>query len=538
MSHEINVTAKSQPYTEPPSTAPDEDTKATICLWNDDLVREIIRHLYDVGQKRSIVNLACTCKDTSEPALDILWKDMKSLLPLFKILPCEEWRIDRIEARRGRQVRYIFKLIGSLDIDRQSEERFLRYAWRIRTLEVEYSNFIPVFLTDEVMSRIFSKWSLPYGLLPQLRALEWHQLDKQSFASVTKLPGRLLKKLKLSGNTQNLTEVLTNILPRLPELEQLHITANIDGARFVASSLTEHMAKLRVLSLRRQSLLPSDALILAMLPSLNQLSLYVDPDGLRTPLARMDNGFPALQHLRIMSKQVGEHIDAFISAITSPLIEIALHVDVCPLEEDLHKYFQFLAGTPFTLVNVEFQTIGSITSYHEHIAGSELQSYKITSATLEPALSITSLTSLKIRTRHLEINVGFLINVSSVLPHIKELCLMHGSDTESCSFVPLSGLIPLARHCPDLEMIALDITANDEEIGPLPDPELFQSRWLDLHVGPGYNENPQFVLDYLLRIFPGLRRLSIEGEDALATEAQGSESWRINWQEVRTSLIS
>jgi hypothetical protein len=55
-----------------------------------DLIEQTISHLQadnDKEYRLCLFNTALTCKDFLHPALDALWKELHSLMPLLKLLP-------------------------------------------------------------------------------------------------------------------------------------------------------------------------------------------------------------------------------------------------------------------------------------------------------------------------------------------------------------------------------------------------------------------------------------------------------------------
>jgi hypothetical protein len=61
------------------------------CLGNIDIASEILQYLERDTQERyplaDIAAVALSCRALSEPAQDILWRDLTSIIPLLKLLP-------------------------------------------------------------------------------------------------------------------------------------------------------------------------------------------------------------------------------------------------------------------------------------------------------------------------------------------------------------------------------------------------------------------------------------------------------------------
>lgn len=54
-------------------------------------ILEIIVDVFSLLDKKSLSVLARTCRSFHEPALDLLWREQESLLPLLKCLPQNQW---------------------------------------------------------------------------------------------------------------------------------------------------------------------------------------------------------------------------------------------------------------------------------------------------------------------------------------------------------------------------------------------------------------------------------------------------------------
>ena len=79
-------------HTQTGCTESDNVTAKKSFLKNSDLMALTISHLpvrndCDKESSQCLLNVALTCKDFLEEALDALWKEMNSLMPLLKLLP-------------------------------------------------------------------------------------------------------------------------------------------------------------------------------------------------------------------------------------------------------------------------------------------------------------------------------------------------------------------------------------------------------------------------------------------------------------------
>ncbi|KAJ6521807.1 hypothetical protein DFH09DRAFT_1424500 [Mycena vulgaris] len=100
-------------------------TPALRCLGTFDVFCEVIGHTHrvdeDVHRNESLVNILLTCKAFTEPALDLLWRELTSLRPLLKLLPSFT------------EASGVNMLLGPLDA--ANFFRFDYYAIKVRSLE-------------------------------------------------------------------------------------------------------------------------------------------------------------------------------------------------------------------------------------------------------------------------------------------------------------------------------------------------------------------------------------------------------------------
>ncbi|KAJ7476430.1 hypothetical protein FB451DRAFT_1557344 [Mycena latifolia] len=73
-----------------PAAVHTTSTFAIQCLGTFDILCEVLRHMSRSSQDRpksALASIARTCKAFTEPALDLLWRELTALLPLLKLLP-------------------------------------------------------------------------------------------------------------------------------------------------------------------------------------------------------------------------------------------------------------------------------------------------------------------------------------------------------------------------------------------------------------------------------------------------------------------
>jgi hypothetical protein len=76
-------------HTQTGNTKSDDVTAKVSFLKSPELMAMTFSHLQrsDDGYCKSLLNAALTCKDFLEEALDKIWENMDSMVPLLKVLP-------------------------------------------------------------------------------------------------------------------------------------------------------------------------------------------------------------------------------------------------------------------------------------------------------------------------------------------------------------------------------------------------------------------------------------------------------------------
>ena len=78
-------------------------------LRDPELTRNLLEYINDTpGGRRSVSRIARTCKALSEPALNVLWKDMDSLIPLLGLMPSNLFKRPRRPGLGFVSVTYIY----------------------------------------------------------------------------------------------------------------------------------------------------------------------------------------------------------------------------------------------------------------------------------------------------------------------------------------------------------------------------------------------------------------------------------------------
>ncbi|GBE87493.1 hypothetical protein SCP_1101700 [Sparassis crispa] len=450
--------------------------------------------------------------ESTESSLDPISDSMRTLIPLFERLPRTMWRIEQ-----GR-----FMLLDSPDLTFSAT--FISSAKQIKVLKWCFNGDI----TAAALWYILQRWPPQNGpLLPELRELEWVDERAETIPLISKLPGSRLQRFSLAtSHIEQAEGVLRKVLPMCPQLEFLSVWAHSSriipgkrkdflgsifpvGKRTDLSSILRATMSLRVLSLMPGILLsPEEVLALAVLPHLTEASFFVGSDGSsipRDPVA--PGGFPALKKLALYSDTLTEHIPIFLDqAGVIHLSEIILGVCNCPSPDSLHKFFDFLAHSPFNhaLIKLKVDVLGNEQTDPAH-ASEPVGEFTITPRQLEPLLRMGSLSCLEIGVNHLQLDASFLKCLALSLSHIQRLVIMHHRNHVDCKFVPLTDLVPFTEHCPDLRYIGFDVDKETEnELG---ETWKSNSRVECIDCGIHNTQMSEFMLPNLSRLFPMVKKV-------------------------------
>ncbi|GBE86899.1 hypothetical protein SCP_1001430 [Sparassis crispa] len=250
-------------------------------LQNDDILREIFEYLsaplqvfpvrQSLSDRKALLAAARVCSSFSEHALDGLWRDLPSVLPILKILKTSLLQIDTSYDMR--------EYILQGPVSAAEFRRFLSYSRRVRALrEVQLHN-------EKISPSVFQLLSyLARGkpLFPSLRTLGWEQYHPCG-TEVLAFLSPSLRTLSLTiGEPRNpedmstLGGIICNFACQISDLplqslmiDDLHISP-----LFIRT--LAHFKHLRVLTIKRPIAVQELTLSLAGLEDLERLDITLD----------------------------------------------------------------------------------------------------------------------------------------------------------------------------------------------------------------------------------------------------------------------
>ncbi|KIO26590.1 hypothetical protein M407DRAFT_200248 [Tulasnella calospora MUT 4182] len=235
------------------------------------LLPELLSIVFSFCSSQDLSSAARVCKTWSELALDCIWADMTSLVPLYSVMPC----IRRAMDGKGH---YLADVLTDKQYD-----RFLFYAKRVRSLVLpETETPIPVSLSFVLHQRCTI---LRFGpLFPRLTKVEW-AIDSDVENNVAFLQTLLLLTspslrtliLSLKSRPSKICPPVLHVFASLPNIKLKHFRLTLTNACFVEHHLLtlidkqKELVELRAPQISFTPLSLRDTL--AGLPHLRQLDI-------------------------------------------------------------------------------------------------------------------------------------------------------------------------------------------------------------------------------------------------------------------------
>ncbi|CCM03571.1 uncharacterized protein FIBRA_05707 [Fibroporia radiculosa] len=502
------------------------------CLTVPELLGILFEWIFQdaVQGSAALAALAGTCRLFSPVALDILWSSQINLVPLVKLFPSDI--VDQEAASDGYN---IVSLKRAPELEEWS--RFLHYASRIKCIGRHYPQCPPVVELQRVDPRTYSILCdyRPSGhFFSNLRLFEWKQGDANAVHEVDHL--LLLIHPKVSNMSIHLMEPLNDdiLVARLEAalgqfndnctfLEDLTFTCPwTSPLSDMISNIVLRHKRLRSVYLYQHIdtlMLRESMLHISGLTSLEKLTIRADRYGgigsaLHTMLQGSDLTFPSLRQLVIYA-DILTAASMFIDAVKSPkLLSIYTVTAFSPSATEMEEFGRRLGKHPSKAV------IGSLTFGCGTSIPREHEEPFITGDSLRPYLALPSIHECKIGVRRpMVVDNAFVQDLAKAWPRLQTLDLgvqwrRYTGEPE----VTLKGLIPLVRHCPDLQMLGIAVSTDVSEVRateeePRPSGGYSNGNVWAFSVGTSILERvtpgDRIVLaTYLADIFPRLRLLS------------------------------
>ncbi|KAL1704000.1 hypothetical protein EV121DRAFT_260180, partial [Schizophyllum commune] len=501
-----------------------------------DFIQEPSRQDQNILYPRARNGLCCLarcCKGLNAHATAALWKKLPSIGPLLKTLPAGTFKKNMPKNQ----------FVVVKPIEPAGLGRFHFYASLVQDLSI-------IWLPD-VTCLTALQFSCNTPLLPHLRSLNWQTLSFTDMQHIMLFLHPGIARLELSIPDPHSVATMS-LLPRLhvlcPDISVFHLDGiasfSSEDALRLASAAPTCWPNLR--SLHIPHLAVPDMQKIAMLPYLWSLILHSPMDEL-APIPTFDAlAFSALRALEVQptSMTYGTNLlVAMTSALNVERFRIMCHD--APRGEAWPALFQAIvhAFNPKTLREVVLEEYGDYEWDESDHEGPR-------SITYEQLRQITVFSNLAVLSIHcwggFFVEDDDLLHLAQALPLLETLVLSPGRGEMREYHATIQGLAHLARHCPRLESLHLDFTANDLYYEESLARDVCQRRLTTLGVFFSPIKSARVVAAFLSAIFPNIKSIPSsksarvfeddEDEDEEGMEDEEGKIRRMKWRQVNELL--
>lgn len=471
------------------------------CLLLNEILSVIFEHFFVTADASTLAALARTCHTFTEPALDVLWRELATLSPLLQCLSSDLWVLQKGK-QSGRKELCFRKPL--LDAD---WTRFNYYKGRIRTLgqTVFRSGNACWYDVCTQTLRELSFYQHNTLLLPNLHSLNFRMLPPDAVPFARLFLGPSVAEVTISitsEDAESAIEVLSSLIPLLsPDILRLNIWS-ITGITRPCSAIFQLIQDLR---------------------NLRTLNIDLKHRGLHERVTPLLGGLSSLDNLK-MSLIQANHIPFYTTALGQfPLLtKFSFVVDdwasAATIMDSMDCRFTYLAVT-----TQKEGTLSDLRTFNEsifrHRSVSSLSHLSLID--FETTLSdaddnesyvedvfrpLFALVSLK----HINLQFDVSANLrdswyndaAANWPCLESMSISSPNMGPIKAKMTLAGLIPLVKHCMKLESVRLRVDA--QPFDPTQVEEVsntnIQKLCLETYIIP----SPGEVFNSLIRIFPNL----------------------------------
>ncbi|KDQ62088.1 hypothetical protein JAAARDRAFT_76104 [Jaapia argillacea MUCL 33604] len=494
-------------------------------------VSEILTNIFGGLNDCNLAAAACTCLTFRDPALDLLWH-CQSIHNLLRCLPRDLWRVAKVEKwiRAGRaepQKLEFLQLSFERPMVPSDWEVFQNYSSRIWKLDVNIAvprslNAIGSMKTVDVkVFQALCTFRPTTDLFPRLLRLEYACDEPDMRPYIHLFLRHKLASLSIPrwrGQGGELDIFFHSLLLATPHLTTLDFETPISNSQGCVPSLLRHLKHLLNLHVKFDSPTAGDIVPLFLHQSLRHLDLTLRGDTQSITLASLEASakswsdlpgsrpfLPCLQELEI--SVAGLKTSTALIQFLKP--NGLRRLEANPLKaqtgSELYHYFQAISD------GCSHSTLKEIIVFRASFSAASLPavSHITPSDILEPLLPFNNLERLEIDiTMSLAIDDGTVQKAAMAWPNLRELELSPSHGSPDVSKVTLKGLIPLAKHCPNLKTLGIIIDATTHEVmEQRPGRGVVNDRVRLLSVGNSKIGEPAKVAAFLSDIFPDIKEI-------------------------------
>ncbi|KAG2113408.1 uncharacterized protein F5147DRAFT_680821 [Suillus discolor] len=445
------------------------------------------------------VNNACVCKQWSEIALDIIWKEVDGLSRLLTLL--------RPYTITGR-----YNFFDGLP-DSRDWTRFQRYANRVRILrfqqdrDIDYSGL----LDDMARTRT------TLDMLPNLHTLEWIYEDVECMERATLFMHQRLRRLVISAppvRHKDKVSFFLDVCVRAPHLHSLDLRVpyRVQHIETAILELLRGLPDLKTIILPEFFLTSSIVSELSRMKHINIVQFeYGREQGfgeekdvdIFAPVLE-EGAFPALWDLAVTARI--EHVMRFMNADFAPINLTSLYINtyVEHEPEELHTLLVMLSERCRGLSELYILLAHYVAGESELVPAKQ-----ITFNTLAPLLSFPNLSTFQVMHKYpVNITLEEIEELACRWPSLESLTLNEEPLIMHDFTLDLRALIPFALHCPKLRRLGLFIDANPSNISPTLELKPFAALCF-LSVGTSRAQDPEAVAAFLSHLCPPKCKLEV-----------------------------
>ncbi|KAJ7140593.1 hypothetical protein C8R43DRAFT_1131531 [Mycena crocata] len=481
------------------------------CLNIVEIVGIICSHLEN--EPRSLTVLARTSRMFEDPALDILWKSLNTLVPLLNCLPSDavdtsgvseaayeahrETRAEGLDSNDDSNADHPWKMRLLRPLVRTDWDRPRFYASRVKFLAfADYEGSVAF----DILTALDN--SSPGPLLPHLTNFRWCNNDSTDFHLVRNLLAPSITTLRLSFMPSSATLTSLSILSdACPQLEHLSIS-DLGPSSDADRAISAFILKLdRIKSFDTMNIPDSVALAhLGQLDTLTGLSLKDLPPILPQILPGTRPMFQRLHRLSLGYLDAGS-VTRFLRLCDTDT----------PLKQVIFSCYPTATARELTDLLHAVSQCSSPQSLTELLIFNDSDSddppdddYTLSPHAFRSLLDFANLTSLLLMVPNgYFLDDGTVLQMARAWPRIEQLRLKSSSDP--CHSCPtMLSLHHLSQHCTHLTR--LDLTFDTTVVPAMPAAEAVPQQCLVLNVqhSPITADAVAAVARYLFAIFPAM----------------------------------
>ncbi|KAH7925251.1 hypothetical protein BV22DRAFT_1011620 [Leucogyrophana mollusca] len=475
-----------------------------------------------VGLDRAtLARLARSCRVFHEPAIEIMYEEVRNLHWLIKCMPRDLW--EESETR----------LVFLRPMNQGDWNVFQRYARHVKALYMSVYHASPIEFNVYAQLGGISLFDVTF---PRLRTLQCNESSDVVAPFLRHLLRSPLTSVTLMVSDGGRT--LTDVLPDLRPLRQTLKSLGLSGAKWPTPQVTNAICEIihhfrDLTSLRCDEITEDAAMHIAQMPALQSVH-FTMPEKLSLDIVKSQlggNAFLALQWLHIHSTTLEACLRVQDLTTSSHLRGITFTVNDETPAREWKEIFSSLASTK------SYRNLSSFDITELSFAGKEYSSDHILDlAMLSPLLQFQYLTRLKLETFcTFKLDNSAVKQMAEAWPRLQSLDLSYREDGwELETGITLPGIVPLLRNCPDLHHLGLVIDARIVSANPsrLPGEGVRNMSLTTLWLADSPITRPDLVAAFLSSVAPNIDNMLAWDTEPLATR-EGARKYKARWKRVK-----